>query len=339
VSVLLWDPATGKLLRELTDWPQGPGGIYRLSFLTDGSTLSAVGHNVFSTWDACTGKRLQNRTHPGLLDLSPDGKELAAHLDRGGVYIADAATGQMHRPCLKEHITVYPSHIHYSPGGEFLVGKGLEHLFAWQSDNGALLWKKDTGDHVAAMAWVRSGRVLASITREGRLALWEAETGQRRAYLKLDLGEIPRQGARRSEQPAPNRALALAVSPAGHCAALAAEDGSVSLVDLVRLGRPMFANEVRRQLDTLWGDLDDGTGEEVWRAICTIATCPGETLPYLTEKLRDNAQPELLRGLRLVEALELAHTPEAKALLEKLAGAAESRLARQAKATLQRWQP
>lgn len=76
MPIVLWDAATGKLLRTLAVDATQTGCI---TFSPDGTMLATFGDQKnIHLWDAATGERL--RTLPGRVDaiaFSPDGRTLA----------------------------------------------------------------------------------------------------------------------------------------------------------------------------------------------------------------------------------------------------------------------
>jgi WD domain, G-beta repeat len=88
-------------------------------------------------------------------------------------------------------------------------------------------------------------------------------------------------------------------------------------------------------LRACWDDLASDDAERAYQAICRLAASPAEMVPYLAKQLQAAARqeqdkrslsPQQLRMLRALEALELAGTPQARQLLQKLAnGAPDSR--------------
>jgi hypothetical protein len=77
--VRIWDPTTGKELRQLSGYE---GYIYRLTFSADGKTLAGGSPNAIHLWETATGQErcrfLGHRGHVPALTLAPDGRRLAS---------------------------------------------------------------------------------------------------------------------------------------------------------------------------------------------------------------------------------------------------------------------
>jgi hypothetical protein len=105
----------------------------------------------------------------------------------------------------------------------------------------------------------------------------------------------------------------------------------------------------KQDLDGLWKTLADADASRAYWAIIRLGSCPTSTPAFLEKRLEPakpgeasadvdlSRNPELLRSLRAVEALEYVGTPDAQRTLKKLAGgAAEARLTQDAKESLKR---
>jgi WD40 repeat protein len=95
-TIELWDPATGKALRNLRD--DVGAGVSNIAFSPDDKQLVAATSAGLVVWDVATGKevrRVAGRRNLGaILAYSPDGKLLAAGSYSGAVQTWDAATGR-----------------------------------------------------------------------------------------------------------------------------------------------------------------------------------------------------------------------------------------------------
>ncbi len=156
-TIRLWNPETGKLIREL---PGHKDGAYGLSFSPDGSRLASAGaDSLLRLWDVITGKEL--RSYRGHADkavsvaFAPDGKTLASGSYDGSIRIWDVATGAEMRRLLghEERVTSVAFH----PDGRMLASGGTAttdpvlpngNISPVDETDYVRLWDVSTGDEV-----------------------------------------------------------------------------------------------------------------------------------------------------------------------------------------------
>jgi WD40 repeat protein len=362
-AIRVWEVVSGK---EFLDLPQ-PGEIDRLTlspgcrFLAcqsfgksrsrtkDGELL-----NQLNVWDVTTGKELARFAGLGVplhsgLAFSPD-EQLLATLDEGRmISVWDVATGKR---CARLAAEVEPRHALYalafSPDGRALA--------AARWDGGVWLWELATGREVRrwqghqarvfGLAFAPDGRTLASASEDATALLWDVTGGPAEPPPAGDLEALC-------------SALGSADAAAAHRAAwrlVAAGDAAVSLV-AAHL-RALASDGGRgKRIARLIGQLDDDSFDSRQEATdelrelgrwcepalrLALAGRPSfearRRIEGLLADLEGRPWPDaVVRGVRAIQVLEQTGTPEARrALAEVVAAAPGTRLAQEAKASLQR---
>jgi RNA polymerase sigma factor (sigma-70 family) len=305
-SVCIWDLADGRLLRHLDGLP---AGIASLAFAPDGRTL-ALGHDTgeVSTRELASGRqRAVIRSGPdrpvSVLAYSPDGKVLAGAKDRR-VYFWDVRTGKELETRQGHSLEVVSAA--FSPDGRTLV--------SGSKDSTALVWD---------VVGLRPDPKPVSLNERELAACWQALPGDaERAWVAM------------------NR---LAAAPS-QAVALLREQLRPASVDAGRIDRRIADLEdaefaVRERASAELEKLGELAGPAIRRALA--ANPPLESrrrLEALREKLDGRKlSAETLRAIRAAELLEQINSPEARALLERLAGGAPgTTLTREARAALDR---
>jgi hypothetical protein len=186
----------------------------------------------------------------------------------------------------------------------------------------------------AVFTFSADGSLFAVIDAEG-IHLWETASGKQ-------VGAIP---APNREALPPGRAFAssLAFSPDGRLLATGHADSTILLWDATLRGGASGGLLGGAETETLWADLAGADAGRAYAAVWRFADDPQRAVQLFRGRLEaapDAAEPqtgELLRGLRVVQVLERIGSPEARSVLEGLAGGTESaRLTRAAKEALER---
>ncbi len=176
----LWDIATGKEVRQLK---AGREGLSDVAFAPDSKMVAGTDYNgTLHLWEAATGVQLRRiECKQDILDVvvfSPDGRRLATGGTDGTICLWDPRTGkECHR--LKAHQRRV-IRIFFSPDGKRLVSSSNDVIRVWDAATGRPL--RDMGEK-AAHSWLPialslDGTLLASGQTDGRIRLWDMDTGQ-----------------------------------------------------------------------------------------------------------------------------------------------------------------
>jgi WD40 repeat protein len=233
-SLLLWDAATGAVLRSLTA-PDVKAA--QVAFSPDG-TLLAVGGQlnkdaVVRIWKVATGQLMFTSHTPGgwmawCVAFSPDGKTLAAGLESGEVRLFDVASGWQ--------LATLSAHggrvrwLGFHPDGRSLVVAGP------LTDNNVFVWDLATrkqlrrlsghGSEVLSGAWRADGRLLITAGAiDGTVRLWDLS------------GDTPRVRVLPVIPPDVPWLHGIALSPEGRHLAVCNPNGTVYVLRLAQPGK------------------------------------------------------------------------------------------------------
>ena len=150
-TVLLWNAATGQLLRSLTG---DKIGLYRPVFSPDGNIIATSSGNSFEMydktlqlWDVRIGQLIKTLAEPNDVyynkRFSPDGKTIAIWQSRyNPLQLWDVNTGQ-HLKNLTTH-EVRTDNVYFSPDGKTIATSG--------SDKTLRLWDARTGEFLKKLS-------------------------------------------------------------------------------------------------------------------------------------------------------------------------------------------
>ncbi len=330
-----------------------------LAFSPDGTRLaSAHDDGRLRLWDVAAAKEARTLDTDGASVLTfafaPDGKTLAAGDTEGAAHVWDLDTGEPVARVARVagNASGYVMAVAFSPDGRALATGSWTAVSVWEVATGKerLRLHGHRGD-VGALAFSRDGRRLVTGSSDNTLLIWDltgrAPDGTLRAS-ELAEKDVETAWADLLDEDAAkaHRAVwTLAASPSRAVPFLAGH---------VKPDTPPDARKVAR----LVAQLDDDELEARDRATTALQEIGGgaeaalrkvlQAPPSLEADMRARellkrsksgwaAPPDVRRGLRALEVLEQAASPEARRALEALAGGPEgSRLAGAARAALGR---
>jgi WD40 repeat protein len=238
--IMLWDAATGEVLRILQDWSNAGFSIpSSVTWSPDGKILAAATWEPKSPrppqgslqvnwtirlWVAARGELLRTvRDGVNCVTWNPDGKILATASADRTIRLWDAASGEPLRT-LQGHQGGVTS-VSWSPDGRTLASAGSDRTIRlWDATSGrALRTVEGHQDTVNSVTWSPDRKILATASSDRTIRLWDADSGERiRAF----------QGHK-------NTVKSLTWSPDGRTLASASDDGTVRLWDIAEPRFPM----------------------------------------------------------------------------------------------------
>jgi WD40 repeat protein len=323
----LWDVKSGKEIRRL---PQGTGGTYFLAYSPTEDVIASVVTGSLTLWDAATGKARYNKPLSGhYLTFSSDGLALALYAEP--LVLLDAATGAewARIPWRSNHGGYWG--LAFSPDGRYV---------AVTEGNNVGIWDVLAGQYVHTFVGHRSDTTSLAFTPDGR---WLVSGSYDATALVWDMAAVPqvklppREGAalwddlRKMDSLAAYAALCrLRLDPKLAQAVLDKHLQAVAPADAARV------EKLLQELDAPKSAAREAATVELARLADQVEGILRErhqktTSPEVRERLGrilagTGKSPETRRQLWALRLLEEMRTPEALALLDRLAKGAPAAL-------------
>jgi RNA polymerase sigma factor (sigma-70 family) len=354
-EIRIWDVLRGEELRLC------PGHQQEISFVTfspDGKMLaSASADGTVRLWDVATGKELRKLLEEGNGDFievavfSPNGKLLATGGISKPIRLFDVATGKLVRQIEDYQGTI--ARIAFSPDGRSLAAGTPQAVHVWETATGKERCRFVGGHRgwVHGMLFSPDGRTLISGSSDGTALVWDL-TGRIRD------GRLPVVDLSVADLETAWRDLAGDDTAKAYRALWSLAAASKQSLPLLRehlkpVSSPIDAARVQQFISELDNDqfaVREKAGKELEKlgeaaepALRKALEKPSSPeaqrrLERLLESLNvQAASAERVHGARCLEVLEQIGSPEAQAVLQKLAaGTPGAWLTEEAKASLQR---
>lgn len=352
--ICLWEMESGKKLGQFTI----RGDHSHLALSPDGRLLAVQVRfrrdfgrdpDEILIWDAASGKHVRTLTARNgsftAFAFSPDSRFLAAATWGRGLYLWSAGTGEevafAETPANKIRSMAFSA-----SGRKLALGgdNGDAHVWELSTFEEQCVFRGDQGT-IATLAFSPNERTLATGGHDTTVLLWDSLslTGTPSAA-PFSANELVGHWEKLRERNAPGAYVAM------QALATAQEALVPFLRERLKPVRELPPRQVKKLLASLDSEQflvrQDATAElerEGERVIAALRKAiEGRTSPEVRNRLEMLLQEkplsaETLRQIRAVEILEYIGTPEARKLLEELAGGTDgARVTRQAKAALQR---
>jgi RNA polymerase sigma factor (sigma-70 family) len=176
--IRLWDPATGKQIREIV----GPeGGVDGIAFSREGKLLAGAGMDgAVHLWDAATGREVRrlegHRSQVHGVAFAPQGDRLVSG-DEAVARVWDVGTGKVLQTLA---VAAGVSVVAFSPDGRLVAaGDGKGTTFVWEADSGKPVRQvHGEGNYVHALAFSPDGGALVTAVPNGPPGVWDVATGK-----------------------------------------------------------------------------------------------------------------------------------------------------------------
>jgi RNA polymerase sigma factor (sigma-70 family) len=217
-TIRLWDPATGKEIRQLAG-PITP--VRALAVSPDGKRIASTDRQAtLILWDVVSGRRLAQTHSPNIplaLAFAPDGKRLLVGCHNGVVLWWDAATGKLQRLGIRAHQSAVPG-VAFTSDGRAMASVGEDKVLClWDAATGKPLHLLRNEWPLGCVAFSTDGKTVA--VGAGRVInLWETATGKALGTLEGHEAVV----------------RALSWAPDGKALASASDDTTVRLWDPTR---------------------------------------------------------------------------------------------------------
>lgn len=181
-ELLLWDMATGKILRKF----EGTSGAGNIAFAPDDKTVvgycevksGSVTRTSMRTWDVATGERLRRDFAGGwhaLGGFSPDGKTVFAGRE-DVIYVWDAKSrGEVRKWKTNAKVGA----LSLSADGKWLAGYAHGRVRIWDTATGKEpLPPTGHTQSVTAVSFAPDGKSVASVSADSTVRVWDWTTGK-----------------------------------------------------------------------------------------------------------------------------------------------------------------
>jgi WD40 repeat protein len=351
--IRLYDPATGKQLREFTGHESA---ATTLLFSPNGKLLFSAGYDGRSyVWDVASGKQLRqfagpvpgseinpenpNRGNTAYLALSPDGATVVTAGDNG-IRLCEVATGKVRRQLtrgapvinnglpygiavrqfiVESAIAVADSGsgLAFAPDGRTVASISGNTIYLWDTSRGKELRQLGgQGNSVRSAAFAPGGKVIAGSSDDGTIRFWDVATGTILAQVEGHRGGVG----------------TIAFSADGQTLVSAGNDTTALVWDVKRClesGSRQPEKLTPQTAVRLWDRLADDDGEKAADALSDLIEQPQLALPLLRDKLRPVPPIDKQRIAKLIANLEddsFDVRKKANEVLEKQAELAEPAL-------------
>jgi WD40 repeat protein len=335
-KLLLWDALSGNGMTSI----KADAAIRAVAFAPDGRTVAIVeGGNLLRFWHVPTRQEIPPdvppqaapvATHPA---FSPNGRLVAAYSPQlRAIHLFEASTGERIGAVLRDIDQV--QQIAFSPDGRALaVSTGQRLLRVWQIDTTSELYQFDAGEATGPIAFSPDGKRLAS-AQAANVLVWDVagRTDKYRPREAVNETKMDRLWETLKSRDASRGTEAvwdlMAAAPkAVPYLAVQLRPRQTPGPDQIRKWMKELQDEkftVRERAHTELAKLEEIAEPYLKKALAEDPPLElrrrAEQLLRELSSLRPN--PERLQVVRAMEALELIGTPEARAVLERMAGGA-----------------